>query len=200
MFHSFHYFFHQCFNKYYAVFIMWYIKVSCVWQVPVVYQWQVPQRVSVHMFGYATFAPLTLGKWFLHLIVGVLTEKDLPSRQRFGPYEGTISNNRRQARISGYNWEVRWMVMSDCLGPRQSVFFLHRIAYSSSMVNFYILDADEWCVALWLIIFKLRFHLKWHLNSVSGVLFFHIYFEFFFVTDQEGSTRTSPRDWWRLEP
>ena len=38
---------------------------------------------------------------------GIWTEKDLPARQRFGPYEGLVTNDRREATNSGYSWEVR---------------------------------------------------------------------------------------------
>ena len=37
---------------------------------------------------------------------GIWTEKDLPKRQRFGPYEGIVTKDKREATNSGYSWEV----------------------------------------------------------------------------------------------
>jgi hypothetical protein len=44
-----------------------------------------------------------------HFLSGIWTEKDLPARQRFGPYEGTVTTDRREATQSGYSWEVSGM-------------------------------------------------------------------------------------------
>ncbi|KAF0301933.1 Histone-lysine N-methyltransferase PRDM9 [Amphibalanus amphitrite] len=38
---------------------------------------------------------------------GIWTEKDLPARLRFGPYEGIVTADRRQATDSGYSWEIK---------------------------------------------------------------------------------------------
>ena len=42
---------------------------------------------------------------------GIWTEKDLPARQRFGPYEGIVTNDKREATNSGYSWEVSGIKM-----------------------------------------------------------------------------------------
>ena len=39
-------------------------------------------------------------------VSGMWTEKDLPKRQRFGPFEGIVTKNKREATNSGYSWEV----------------------------------------------------------------------------------------------
>ena len=45
-------------------------------------------------------------KWYASAS-GIWTEKDLPKRQRFGPYEGIVTKDKREATNSGYSWEVR---------------------------------------------------------------------------------------------
>ncbi|XP_043232585.1 probable histone-lysine N-methyltransferase PRDM7 isoform X3 [Amphibalanus amphitrite] len=37
---------------------------------------------------------------------GVWTERDVPARVRFGPYDGTITTGQRQAKTTGYSWEI----------------------------------------------------------------------------------------------
>ncbi|XP_043237215.1 zinc finger protein 316-like isoform X3 [Amphibalanus amphitrite] len=38
---------------------------------------------------------------------GVLAEKDLPARQRLGPYEGILTTEQGQARTTGYRWQIK---------------------------------------------------------------------------------------------
>ncbi|XP_043202221.1 zinc finger protein 271-like isoform X2 [Amphibalanus amphitrite] len=38
---------------------------------------------------------------------GVLAEKDLPARQRLGPYEGILTTEQSQARTTGYRWQIK---------------------------------------------------------------------------------------------
>ncbi|XP_043223727.1 zinc finger protein 2 homolog isoform X8 [Amphibalanus amphitrite] len=38
---------------------------------------------------------------------GVWTEKDVPARQRLGPYEGTLTTEQARARTPGYKWQIR---------------------------------------------------------------------------------------------
>ncbi|KAF0307631.1 putative histone-lysine N-methyltransferase PRDM7 [Amphibalanus amphitrite] len=38
---------------------------------------------------------------------GVWADRDLPARHRLGPYEGTLSTDRRQARTTGYRWKIK---------------------------------------------------------------------------------------------
>ncbi|KAF0311555.1 putative histone-lysine N-methyltransferase PRDM7 [Amphibalanus amphitrite] len=45
----------------------------------------------------------------IYLIPGVLAEKDIPARQRLGPYEGTLTTEQGQARsrTTGYRWQIK---------------------------------------------------------------------------------------------
>ncbi|XP_043233217.1 probable histone-lysine N-methyltransferase PRDM7 isoform X9 [Amphibalanus amphitrite] len=38
---------------------------------------------------------------------GVWADKDIPARHRLGPYEGTLSTDRRQVRTTGYRWKIK---------------------------------------------------------------------------------------------
>ncbi|XP_043237203.1 histone-lysine N-methyltransferase PRDM9-like isoform X2 [Amphibalanus amphitrite] len=38
---------------------------------------------------------------------GVLAEKDLPARQRLGPYEGILTTEQSQTRTTGYRWQIK---------------------------------------------------------------------------------------------